>query len=183
MTIISTLPFPNLANGAEADATQVDADFAAIVSNVNSNAQPLSSSITGSTYKGAFVQAGSGTTATATPTAFIFSTATIDTNSFWSSGSPTRLTIPTGVSLIRLTAQIFIPSGSTEVTATFGQNGSVGVGGEIYIKQYSGDNFACSLLSYPLSCVATDYFELYFQAGTGSVILPSFNWLEMSVLK
>lgn len=124
MSIISPLPY-TFANNTTADATQVDANFDAVVNSVNTNAVPLSMISTDGTlaadsdslipsqkavktyvdartipYIGAVGQVGGSffnLVNGAGPTALPYSTTLFDTNSLWSNSNPTRFTIPSGI--------------------------------------------------------------------------------------
>jgi hypothetical protein len=132
MTIISTLPFPNLANGAEADATQVDANFAAIVSNVNSNAQ--AGSVTGSSYIGATACNSVDQTCAAGTDTFLSVDASIyNPQTIWAnSGGHGVWTVPTGVTKGRIFANIE----HSGVASGYSIGVSLGAGGADFASTY-----------------------------------------------
>lgn len=86
-----------------------------------------------------------------------------DTDSLWSAGNPSRFTIPTGVTKIRLSATIDMTNTGTEVPLAvhFGKNGSTDFrGSAMNITDSDLANPVVSTTSPVISVVAGDYFEV-----------------------
>lgn len=100
----------------------------------------------------------------------------VDTDGFYSSGSPSRLTVPTGISRVRVTANLETESYTGNVLIEIRKNGSLVTG---CVKKISGKG-ALKLLNLatpPLEVSSGDYFELFVQTAVAHSIQPApFTW-------
>lgn len=180
--IIAPLPF-TLANGTTADASQVMADLNQIRSDVNFQV-PIA--IASGSFRGAL--------AYSTTPDYVFSgtyewdIVSYDTSSIWSAATPTRLTVPAGVTKVRLLAQVRCnPTGSGNGTAIvfIQQNGGT-VAPIPYNVQlvHLGNLVTFYVVSPVLPCVAGDYFEVFGTISGSSleVPLPQYNFFAMEVV-
>jgi hypothetical protein len=213
MSIIPPLPF-TLTNGTVADASEVMANLNQIRDNVNANASggggsgnvvgPASAvdgniavfdGTTGKIirdggatpgYRGAVVRATASQSITAGPgVACVYDVAVIDTDSFFSGGAPTRLTVPAGVTRVRLLGE-FVASGPfpNNVDIRLIQSGGNPVPTVFSAFRPRADGLITAQLSSPvLACVAGDYFEfMVFADFALTTIEAPTNWFEIQVV-
>lgn len=94
--------------------------------------------------------------------------AVYDTDAFWSAGQPTRLTVPAGVTKVRLTANIEWQTSPTSQLVEVRKNGASVVGGGSFIVR--GDsgytNQMRNVVSAVIPVVAGDWFDLAVYIGT-----------------
>lgn len=111
-------------------------------------------------FKGALVRRATTLSITTTPTAVPFTDATYDTDGFWSGAAPTRLTVPAGITKVRLWARLRWTGGSANHGARIFRNGAAFVGQGDF-KAASGYTDAdYSFGSAVVAVTAGDYFEL-----------------------
>lgn len=105
-----------------------------------------------------------------------------DTSSFWSSGTPTRLTIPAGVSYVELTLNAAWTANNAGLRyVNIRKNGSTVIASDR--RGPSADNAEASVSTGPLAVVAGDYFETQvFQASGTTLDLATLS-LSLTVLK
>jgi hypothetical protein len=82
-----------------------------------------------------------------------------DTDSFWSGGSPTRLTIPSGVTKVRLAGGIHLTSDGVAMFTTLSKNGSTAFAGNPIQWVDSALPNGQSITSPALAVTAGDYFH------------------------
>jgi hypothetical protein len=111
-------------------------------------------------FKGALVRRASTATLTTTATALAFTDATYDTDGFWSGAAPTRLTVPAGVTKVRLWARISWTGGSANHGARIFRNGASFVGQADFIAASGYTNADVSLVSAVVAVTPGDYFEI-----------------------
>lgn len=118
---------------------------------------------------------GNQSVSSATDTAVIYGTAWYDTNSFFSGGAPDRLTIPAGVTKIRVTARVgWFSSWSTggSQSADLRKNSSNTFPGsvrEIYAPSTLGISMQnVYLTTGVIQCVANDIFQVFVSHDSGS---------------
>lgn len=126
-----------------------------------------------------------------TNTAISWSSAEYDAASLWSAGSPTRLTVPTGVQRIRLSgnARWALQSGGVR-DIFFRKNGSTASfpgGGMQRMGSAVSTSVAQSLTSAVLAVAAGDYFEMFVLQDSGSTVVvegtfTAHNWFSMEIL-
>lgn len=129
-------------------------------------AEPISSSL-----KYALVTKSGNQAVAASPTLtfLTFDTEVADTDAFHSTASNTsRMTVPSGVSLVRLTGSAKFTS-----TAEFGElrvhkNGATAVGTPTRDGSLASNTPSVSIVSPPLEVVPGDYFELATSASAGT---------------
>jgi hypothetical protein len=123
-----------------------------------------------------------------------WASATVDTNGFWSAGAPTRLTVPTGVTKVRVSASIEWALNATGVRAmslnmtpistgvtntTAGSFGATAPGVASLVS-------AVAATSGIISVSAGDYFELRVGQTSGAalnMIAGNRTWLEIAVVE
>ena len=111
-------------------------------------------------FKGALVRrATTQAVAATTNTQLAFSDAVYDTDSFWSGGSPTRLTVPSGVTKVQLWGGVAWSGGSANGTLRLLKNGATFLGrGNISAASGFTDQ-GLTVISAVIPVVAGDYFE------------------------
>lgn len=108
----------------------------------------------------------------ATNTAVPFDAESYDIGGWWASGNPTRLTVPSGVTLVRVTAGVFFNANATgQRLMRLFKNGAAVLGG------FSERQDACSASSSDMSASsavlqvsAGDYFELIVNQNSGAAL-------------
>lgn len=130
--------------------------------------------------------AGAGIFANATPTAVPWEQANFDTDAIWSGVNPTRLTVPAGVTRIRLSGSLRLSAAATATSALEWQkNGGGGFIGGGFEQLPTGLAAFPTLTSALLDVAAGDYFELFVTQNTGAAaqfdanLLRSFASMEI----
>jgi hypothetical protein len=146
-------------------------------------------------FRGAVVQ-GTGTTAVdVTETTVSWTTEVIDTDAVFSGGSPTRLTVPAGVSRVRLHAQV----GFNDFGATTGNrrvsivlNGSIGmfdppdsfdVTSPVVTTGLPDIDTILNITTTVVNVVPGDYFEVVVYQDSGSGRTLPFATFEMEIVE
>lgn len=96
-----------------------------------------------------------------------------DTDSFWSAGSPSRLTIPAGVSKVRLYAGVRADTTAiTHLLCNIDKNGASFLGGGALEPEamVSGLTTRIAIASAPVDVIPGDYFEVETRANTSANI-------------
>lgn len=132
-------------------------------------------------FRGALVKLSSAATLAAPPVMVPFATAEYDTDSFFNVSNPTRLTIPAGVTRVRLFANIGFAAGTfsskSDVYTTFQKNGGnnfIGQGVTAAASGFTDSGF--SAVSAVLTVQPGDYFEVRWntsRAGTATLAQAS----------
>ncbi len=107
---------------------------------------------------------------TATETAVTWETATYDTDSIWSAGSPTRLTVPAGVTKVRLKTNVQWDANATGYRyVTFKKNGAdfAGRGGSL-VDDLAANFYWQNIGTAVVEVTAGDYFDVRVQHNKGS---------------
>lgn len=101
-------------------------------------------------------------------TTLSWSTTEVDTLGAWSGGAPSRLTVPSGVSLVLITAgtRWSYTGSSGQIVVSITKNGSLARGKDT--RKTADGTEAC--LSRIDSCVAGDYYELQALQTTGGAV-------------
>lgn len=114
--------------------------------------------------------------------AFPFQDVGFDTDSFWSFGSPTRLTIPANVVKAVLTASIHTTGGSAgSVSLSIKKNGA-----DYVATQAANSGFATVSLNVttgPIIVAENDYFELEYNVGSGRTFEVARTFLSITALE
>lgn len=111
-----------------------------------------------------------------TSTAVSWSAAEYDNASIWSGGSPTRLTVPTGVRWVRLQANVAFAidaAGTGRRLVKIKKNGSDGFGlpiMHIWPNESFGARTDLNVCSAALQVTGGDYFEVFVEQGSGGSI-------------
>ncbi|MCC3862537.1 hypothetical protein [Pseudemcibacter aquimaris] len=105
-------------------------------------------------------------------TAIPWETASYDTDSFWDGGSPSRLTVPAGVTRVRLMANLEWQTSPTNQLIEIRKNGaSVLGGGSFIVRGDSGySNQMRNITSAVMEVAAGDYFELMVYVGSSAEV-------------
>jgi hypothetical protein len=111
-----------------------------------------------------------------------------DTDGIWNVGAPTRLTVPTGVTKIRMTAQILWEgTGNGETRTTVAKNGAMAYIGMPRTRDTSTTSAISvqNIISPILTVIAGDYFELdaWQTKGSIDVISSPQTWLAMEIIQ
>ncbi|MEK2644200.1 beta strand repeat-containing protein [Bdellovibrio sp. BCCA] len=128
--------------------------------------------------KRALLALNAGTSATAV-SPVSWNVATYDTGGFWSAGSPTRLTIPAGVTLVRLCGNAygyFAPGSSGMIGSGIHKNGAFAAGLPHTLTEghTATTPYITNFCSSPVAVTAGDYFEMTFGPnGAGTVTIPN----------
>ena len=178
-------------NGIRWGSTEyaVNDDELVITTRLNDNiAAFFAGSTTNYAYGGARVtmNATSNLSTINTWTPIAWTTEQRDTDTFWISSAPTRLTIPAGVTKVRVSAGIQVDASDAVENngLTFFKNGSSAFAGNVNF------NFGSSGLTNPgatgstdvIDVVAGDYFTFnYYASGTFSIAATS--WFAIEVIE
>lgn len=112
-----------------------------------------------------------------------------DTDSFWSAGAPTRLTIPSGVTKVQIGLGFRFASAATGVRiGSMLKNGAAFQGaGRVSLNAVTtADEYGAVIWSDVIDVVATDYFELsVFQTSGGALNLLTHvqTWAALKVIE
>jgi len=112
--------------------------------------------------------------------------AVYDTDAFWSAGQPMRLTVPTGVTKVRLTANIEWQTSPTSQLVEIRKNGvSVVGGGSFIVRGDSGySNQMRNIASAVLPVAAGDWFDLAVYIGaSGELRSLERTWFAIEVVE
>lgn len=107
-----------------------------------------------------------------------------DTDSFWSAGAPTRLTVPTGVTKVKVSASARLTGSGVLLQAAFLKNGAASAG----LGTQSGTVQDIFVGSDVLDVVAGDYFEVQLFTGSGATVEATTSgiartWFAMEVIE
>ncbi|WP_413613048.1 beta strand repeat-containing protein [Bdellovibrio sp. HCB-110] len=127
--------------------------------------------------KRALIALNAGTSATAV-TPISWNVAIYDTGSFWNADSPTRFTIPAGVTLVRLcgNAYGYFTTGSGMIGAGIHKNGAFapGLPHQLNEGHTNSTPYITSFCSSPVVVTTGDYLEMTFGPnGAGTVTIPN----------
>jgi hypothetical protein len=147
--------------------------------------------------RGALMSVSSGTSVPNDSTAFVaWDTAHYDTDSFWSSSEPTRLTIPAGIRKVRLSARfrwtqstngdrrlIMRKNGNGSLTQD-PSDGQVVFEVEAHATEDSGVGTVQDAMSPIMEVVEGDYFEVLGRQGSGGALdlLHETMWWQLEVV-
>jgi len=117
-------------------------------------------------FKGALLQRSTDLTNISFPILIPFESTVYDTDTFWDAANPTRMTVPTGVTKVRLQGSVSPKPSATigGVFVSFEKNGSgSAVGSGVFtVRQgtsgYTNNDLAANTAAIPV--IAGDYFEL-----------------------
>ena len=116
-----------------------------------------------------------------------WASASVDTDDIWSAGAPTRLTVPAGVTKVRLSATIVFATNATGVRQiSVNKNGDIPEGGLGLTTTASNIGQLLSATSSVMDVEAGDYFELrVYQNSGGSLNITNENrtWFQMEIVE
>lgn len=129
--------------------------------------------------------------ATATGAAVTWAAIDLDNGGYWSSGAPTRFTVPSGVTKVRLAACLRWAGNATGNRFAFirknGASYTMGGPADTRTAATGGASWPTdqNIVSGVLSVVAGDYFELVAQQNSGSSLALDFNvcWFEVNTVE
>ena len=112
----------------------------------------------------------------------------IDTENVWAPANPKRLTVPTGVTRVRLKAQVALVSDpGSDRRIEFKKNGGSSLVPSVRIAQenISAGDISLQLVSPVLAVVAGDYFELevWQFSGSSQNIDKDDTWAELEIVE
>jgi hypothetical protein len=125
-------------------------------------------------FKGALLQRSTDLTGVSFPVLVPFQSAVYDTDAFWNAGNPSRLTMPAGITKVRLQGSLALKAGATSggVYVAFRKNdvGDTIGGGVFTVRQgtsgYTNNDFTAATAVIPVT--EGDFFELRVNATTSS---------------
>jgi hypothetical protein len=113
------------------------------------------------TFRGAMAVKTSNQSVTSLGAVVSWDAEDYDTDNIWTSGSPTRLTVPSGVTRIRLVACLRQGTDAQNVTGNLRKNGSNAFDGNPHGYNYNTSG-GVILVSAVLTVTGGDYFEAFF---------------------
>lgn len=113
-----------------------------------------------------------------------------DTDSIYDSGAPTRLSVPSGVTKVRLKGQMLHSTTGTSGSfngLSINKNGVAAYPGAPWAMAELTSSVGRVQIASPVLVVVggTDYFELIYQSETDTsiVLLASYTWFEMEIIE
>lgn len=107
--------------------------------------------------------------------------ATYDTSSFWSAEQPTRLTVPAGVSYVRLTGQLTNDPADGQLYGTIYKNGAVFDVMPISDTETAGGD-SVNFVSPVVPVVPGDYFEVNAYTQTARNLVVTGTWFQIEAV-
>lgn len=126
----------------------------------------------GGSFRGAMVHLTGDQTISSSITAVPWDAADYDTDSFWSGGSPTRLTVPSGVTHVKITGQIKVNSAVASVAVggiVFQKNGAAFPGWNGSLEKLALQNYQVSVSTPVIPVTAGDYFTMEVDMDSGTL--------------
>lgn len=126
------------------------------------------------------------------PDMVAWDTENIDTDGIWAAGNPKRLTVPSGITKVRLRASIVMNGSAVagQLLGSFQKNTETGATGGSFSfdgARQSGTGFASNYINMEspvLSVVAGDYFCVRLNAsGLGTIVPQAGSFFEMEVVE
>lgn len=145
-------------------------------------------------YRGAILSRTTTQTGVVNTTPVSWEAASFDTDSFWSAGAPTRLTIPSGITKVRLLWSVFYGTSATAGSASIllHKNGSSATSPDFWGRTTARQgttgfsNNEASGMSAALAVSPGDYFELVASISgisTSTIEASSRTVFELEVLE
>lgn len=201
-TATSLLQATAIQKGAASLATQAEADAGSVTNKIITpeTLKAYAGGFASSPGAGARGALAFGTSNQATVTSVeltvLFDTEAYDTDAIHSTSSNTsRLTVPSGVTKIRLTAQIQFAGNSTGIVRKLritknGGGGGIDANRDTFLpvnNNSPGGNLTAHMVQIVtgvIECVATDYFEMKVEQNSGGALnlLADMYWFEMEIL-
>lgn len=142
-------------------------------------------------FKGALVRRTSSLTSVTWPLLIPWQEAVYDTDDFWAGAAPSRLTVPAGVTKVRLTASVSFEGLATagSVFAQFFRNGASLSPGSGPTARQSNTGFSDNVLplvSPVVNVTAGDYFEVratVSMSGQDQILEDYRTWFALEVVE
>jgi len=141
-----------------------------------------------STFSGALVERTSNATGLTFPYFVEWQNAARDTDSFFNVLNPTRLTIPAGISKVRLKASVVLEAASQSgsLSASFRKNGATVLGSSLVNYREGATGFNNNTIvgfTAVLDVVQNDYFEIRINksgmTSVNEVLTNDSTWMEI----
>lgn len=133
-------------------------------------------------FRGALVELTT-TEAVATSENLAWDQAIYDTDNFFSGGSPTRLTVPAGVTKVRVKGAVTWDSSAFDHVARIDKNGVTGTE-SFSPRGDNGDIRAGQSIQTPvIPVVAGDFFELFVSTSTASNVIVAHTYFSIEVVE
>jgi hypothetical protein len=143
-------------------------------------------------FKGALLQRSTDLTSVSFPVLVPFENTVYDTDAFWNAGNPSRLTIPAGVTKVRLQGSLALKAGASSggVYVAFRKNdvGDTIGGGVFTVRQgtsgYTNNDFTAATAVIPVT--EGDFFELRVNSTTSSwddILASARTWFALEVVE
>jgi hypothetical protein len=104
-----------------------------------------------------------------------------DTDSIWSSGDSTKLTVPAGVTRVKLTANARFDNTGNIHTADIRKNGAAWLDGPFARVEVGRGEL--NLVSAVVEVVEGDYFTLFLTTSVNTNIITSNSWFAMEIIE
>lgn len=180
--VLGTDQFPVVRSGVN---YRVAAD--AIKAFVNTDPSVVPSS---NPWRGALVRRTSDATGLTWPYVAAFQEAVLDSDAFWSVGQPTRLTVPAGITKVRISAFVNFEALTTAGSVFCGINrngaglGPVGVSASVRHGATGFSNNGNNIISPVVEVVAGDFFELSCNVSmSGQDQVRAGTWMMLEVIE
>lgn len=156
-----------------------------ITGSVTTTASAGTTTVTIGAFRGALVPLLTTQTATSSGTTVVWTTAVYDTDAFWSISHPSRLTVPAGVSKVRLSAHAIINTATSFSGIAMTKNGAGGFQGRgiMAITLGTPSDLYVSAESGVVVVSAADYFEVLAISNTGSLSTASDTTFSIEVVQ
>lgn len=110
--------------------------------------------------------------------------AVYDTDSIWSGGAPTRLTVPAGVTQVKLTGNVRWANSTANRSTQISLNGDPAANTEgLPMARVDVTNAEQNVHSAKIDVVGGDYFELELDTTTNLDTFTNNVWFAMEILK
>ncbi|RWO39492.1 MAG: hypothetical protein EOS11_22120 [Mesorhizobium sp.] len=175
----------------DADGNSRFVSFANLKTAINTDPTVVPSS---EPWRGVTLRRTSDLTGVATGTSVAWQAAVRDTDSFWTAGSATRITIPAGITKVRLFGSIeFEALGTAGSVGAFPlKNGSAFAAPDMYASEHARSGTTgftanrSAFFTSILDVTAGNYFELqaaFNMAGQDQVLAHVRTWFELEVVE
>ena len=108
-----------------------------------------------------------------TPNVYAWTSVEFDNGGWWAVGVPQRLTVPAGVT--KVSVSLSVHKSDTTTVVSILKNGSLSA-----YARADGTGYYVNLTTGTLEVVPGDYFEMYLDVGTGSLIESPLTWFSIT---
>lgn len=133
------------------------------------------------TPRGAFVRLTASEAVTTAGKRVPWDETAYDTDSIWSAGSATRLTVPAGVTHVQLVANVRFDDTAFTRTAEIWKNGATA--SDLPFEREDRQRGEMNIKSAVLEVVSGDYFELNLGTSTNTNAIDSNTWFAMQIVE